>query len=46
VPLDGQTRCCEDLWEALAEVAVGKEDEAQAARSYKTASSISWGSRS
>jgi len=33
VPLDGQSGVDEDLWKALAEIAVGEKDKAQAARS-------------
>ena len=45
VSLDLQPRRDEYLREALAEIAVREEYEAQAARSYTTASSISRGSR-
>jgi hypothetical protein len=41
VALDHDATCSEDLGEASAEVAIGEKDLAQAARSYKTACSIS-----
>ena len=45
VPLDRQPRRGQDFGESLTKIAVGEEDQVQAARSYSTASSISGRSR-
>jgi hypothetical protein len=41
VPLDAQTAVAQNLGKPFAEVSVSEEDTAQAARSYRTACSIS-----